>query len=203
LTIIGKRLGFPRCHCICGTTPVFGFECDGFVSDYPVVGFCDDGTWLNCGPGVSEICIDDDDLYRSFLKARRYQFMGRFGLDDLTAALQDLYGPAAQVLDYGRKRVVLAPFRQLTQAEKNVLQLVPRVLPVALGVRTRFHFGLFPVFGFGTGWAGFCQEYDDDPILATHADRYFWTEDGDFISAGTYVRDGDWMCEIDVKPYSC
>jgi hypothetical protein len=204
LTFIGKRMGFPRCHCVCQAQPVFGFICDGYVSDYPLVGFCDGGSWINCGTsGTSDICIDDDDLYRRLLKARRYQFLRRYGISDLTAALREIYGLTATILDAGHGRVVLAPLRELTQGEKNTLQLVPRVLPIAPGIRTRFHFGLFPVFGFGDGWVGFCNDYDDDPIIVTDTDRYFWTEDGDFISAGAYVRDGDWMCAVDIKPYSC
>ena len=32
LTIVGKWLGFPRCHCICQNVPVFGFSCSETVS---------------------------------------------------------------------------------------------------------------------------------------------------------------------------
>lgn len=204
LTLIGKRMGFPRCHCVCNVTPVAGFECEGFVSDYPLVGFCDGGTWVDCGGnGIAEICIDDDEMYRRFLKARRYQMLRRYGIGDLTTALQELYGPTAIVLDAGHGRVVLAPFRELTQMETDLLQIVPRVLPIAPGIRTRFHFGVFPVAGFGDGWGGFCEVYEGNPIISTESDKYLWTEDGDFIAVDAFVRDADFMCEIDVKPYSC
>lgn len=204
LTLIGKRMGFPRCHCVCNVPPVFGFECEGFVSDYPLVGFCDGGTWANCGAsGISEICIDDDETYRGFLKARRYQFLRRYGIDDLTAALRELYGPTAMVLDQGHGRVVLAPFRELTALETSLLQLVPRVLPIAPGIRTRFHFGTFKVFGFGDGWGGFCEEVPAGSVFWTEAGPLLWTEDGDLLAADAYERHSDWMCEVDVKPYSC
>ncbi len=58
LTLIGKRMGFPRCHCVCNIQPVFGFFCDGQSTSRPILGFCEDGSWDGCGEdGVSEICI--------------------------------------------------------------------------------------------------------------------------------------------------
>lgn len=205
LTLIGKRMGFPRCHCVCDVTPVFGFECDGVASDYPIVGFCDGGTWVDCGGnGVSEICIDDDELYRGFLKARRYQMLRRYSMDDLKAALRELYGETAEVIAYGSGRVVLAPFRELTEMETSLLQVAARVLPIALGIRPLFHFGIFPVFGFGEGWGGFCEDNVSGPIIVTETDAGIWSStDGAYLAAETIVIDADWLCEIDVKPYSC
>lgn len=204
LTLIGKRIGFPRCHCVCAVTPVFGFACDGQTFDFPIEGFCGDGSWADCGTnGISEICISDDETYRKFLKVRRLQMLRRYSIDDLTTAIREFYGPQAMVLDAGNRRVVLAPFRELTELETSLLQIVPRVLPVAPGIRSLFHFGIFPVFGFGDGWGGFCHEIDGDPIIITDGGAGLWHEDGFYISAGTVIRDADWMCEIDTKPYSC
>jgi hypothetical protein len=116
LTIIGKRMGWPRCHCVCDTQPVFGFECAGVVSEVPLAGFCDDNvTWADCGiGGFAEICIVDDAMYRATLLARRYQMQALYDLASLTAAVRHLYGPQALILDAGVGRVVIAPGRPLT-----------------------------------------------------------------------------------------
>src|ERR1700754_4525413 len=44
LTIIGKWMGFPRCHCVCDVQPVFGFSCGPSTDTRPIVGFCEDGS---------------------------------------------------------------------------------------------------------------------------------------------------------------
>lgn len=200
LTLIGQRLGWPRCHCVCTVQqPLFGFAdefCGVYVGgpfssafgeafdaavwvpgspDYSLAGFCDENsTWLDCRvSGISEICIQDDDMYRGFLKARRYQMLGLYTHDDLTAALQHIWGPTARIITTNPGEVVLAPGRALTSEEELFLQLVPRVLPVALGISQRYHFGNVQVFGFGEGWGGFCD------------------------------ANSDFLCPVDVKPYTC
>lgn len=205
LTILGKWMGFPRCHCVCDVQPVFGFACGEDIPGRPIVGFCEDGSWEACGEnGVSEICISDDNTYRRLLVSRSFQMQARYGLDDLISALQTIYGPTASVLDAGHGRVVLAPFRALSEAETALLQIVPRVLPLAPGVTTRWHFGMRPVFGFGSGWGGFCEEWlPDGAILSTENDDSIVTENDDFIVTAPLTQGADWMCEIDVKPYSC
>ena len=206
LTLLGKLLGWPRCHCVCDVQPVFGFECDGVTEEYPIAGFCDDSvTWVDCGQfGIGDICINDDELYRKFLKVRRYQMMALFDIESLSEAVQTFWGEQATVLDYGHGRVVVAPGRDLTDVEIALLQLYPRVLPVAPGVEVRFHFGELPVFGFGTGWEGFCEPWEPDglPISASNEGNLV-TENSDEITTGPLTRDGIWMCEFDVQPYSC
>lgn len=205
LDFLGRRLGWPRCHCVCDARPVFGFSCAGVSSDFPLVGFCDDSTWLDCGEfGTADICLNDDDVYRSFLKARRYQMLGLFDLDSLTAALRDLWGPTASVLEAGGLRVVLSPGRELSDYEVSVLQLVPRVLPLAPGVHARFHFGtVMPVFGFGEGWGCFCETQYDNLPLSTEDSTLLTTEGGEVLSTGPITVGAEWMCEIDVRPYDC
>lgn len=206
LTLIGKRLGWPRTHCVCVIQPVFGFNCEGFPSDIPVVGFCENNIWEACGAfGNGEISIDDDEVYRGFLRARRYQMLSFYDIESLTDALQSIWGDTARVLDAGHGRVVLAPGRELTDAETALLQLVPRVLPVAPGIRQRFHFGSdLVVFGFGEGWGGFCDDYAPDGLsLATEDDTEITTEDDDVLITDAIFRAAVWMCEIDVKPYEC
>lgn len=205
LTLIGKRMGFPRCHCVCDIQPVFGFACEGQPSTRPIIGFCHDGSWDGCGEdGVSEICINDDEMYRKLLISRSYQMQARYGLSDLTDALRAIYGPTAAVLDAGHGRVVLAPFRELSDGETAILQIVPRVLPIAPGIVTRWHFGTFKVFGFGEGWGSFCEDWlPGGDVLATEDGDELVTEDGEMIATGPLTRGADWMCEIDLKPYSC
>lgn len=206
LTLIGKRMGFPRCHCVCDTQPVFGFECEGDSSNpvRQVVGFCEDGSWAACDDsGTAEICILDDNLYRSLLVARSYQMQARFGYEDLLAALQTIFGAQATILDSGHGRVVLAPGRELSQMEVASLQIIPRVLPIAPGITTRWHFGTRPVFGFGTGWGGFCLEWSSGEPLTTTTGHAIMTTTGETIITQPLTKGADWMCEIDVRPYSC
>lgn len=206
LTILGKWMGFPRCHCVCDVQPVFGFECAVDVpGSRPIVGFCEGGVWLACGEdGVSEICITDDDLYRRLLVARSFQFQARYGWNDLVSALQAIFGPQARIMAAGHGTVVFAPFRSLTALELAILQVIPRVLPIAPGVSTRWHFGTFAIFGFGEGWGGFCEPWEVDGLpLVTEDGISLVTEDGEELITGPLTKDADWLCRQDVKPYSC
>lgn len=206
LTIIGKWMGFPRCHCVCDVQPVFGFACDVVVpGSRPIVGFCEGGVWLACGEdGVSEICITDDEVYRGLLIARSYQFQSRYSWDDLTAALQAIFGSQAAIMDAGHGQVVLAPLRDLTDLETAILQVIPRALPIAPGIASRWHFGSRTPFGFGDGWGGFCDPWEPDGLpLETEDGISLVTEDGEEIFTGPLTKDADWLCRTDLKPYSC
>lgn len=174
LTLLGKRLGWPRCHCVCDVAPVFGFACEGQVpGGPPIVGFCEGGTWVDCDEvGNSEICLDDDEVYRGYLKARRYQMLGLYDVASLQAAAQHVWGSAASVAEAGRGRVVLAPGRALSTAEAREMPLVIRVMPIAPGIRATVHLDPGPIFGFGTGWGGLCEG-------------------------------ASWLCETDPRAYSC
>lgn len=206
LTLLGKRLGWSRCHCVCDVQPVFGFDCEGVQQDYPIAGLCDEAvTWVDCGAfGIGEVCINDDELYRKFLKVRRHQMMALFDIENLNEAVRTFWGDQALVLDAGHGRVVVAPGRDLSEVETALLQLYPRVLPVAPSVDVRFHFGDLPVFGFGTGWGGFCDPWQAVglPIL-TSGDVPLVIEDGTEIITGPLPRDTVWMCEFDTHPYDC
>lgn len=207
LTIIGKRLGFPRTHCICTVQPVFGFECEGYVPDQPLAGFCEPGsTWAGCGEfGTGDITIVDDDLYRRFLKVRVRQAASLFSRADLEASLRDLWGDSAMLLNSSQGEIVVAPGRDLTNDEIALLQIYPRVMPLALGVSVRFHFGTTRVFGFGEGWGGFCEfvDADGEPIQASSGEIITTTAGDDPLETGPLTMDAPWMCLIDVKPYSC
>lgn len=166
LTLLGKRMGWPRCHCICDISPVFGFSCEG-VELRPITGMCDDsGSWVECDTGLSDICLSDDELYRKFLLVRRYQYLNLYDLTSLEECLRIFFGSSAQVLYSGQGRVVVSPGRDLSETEIALLQLYPRVLPLALGIRVMFYFGPARVFGFGEGWGGLMEA---DPELTAAA----------------------------------
>lgn len=174
LTLLGKRLGFPRCHCVCTVSPVFGFSCEGaYAGPYEIVGFCEGGTWINCREtGTSTICIDDDEVYRAILKARRYQALGLYDDESLEAAAGHVWGGNAQVISLGLGRVVVSPGRALTAYETMVRPIVFRALPIAPGVKALTSDATGPVFGFGGGWFGFCE-------------------------------DAEWLCPVDPHPFDC
>lgn len=161
LTIAGKWLGWSRTHCVCEVQPVFGFECEGDVLDIfnPVAGFCQgDVTFETCSSnGLGEVTINDDELYRKTLYARRAQMKGDFSRRALTESVNLLFGDNAEVVADGDGRVVIAPGRDLTATEVALLQVYPRVMPVAPGIEIRFHFYDSRVFGFGEGWGGFAE----------------------------------------------
>jgi len=222
LTLLGKRLGWGRCHCVCDTEPVFGFYCADEFNINPIVGFCEpSSTWDDCGPGVSDICINDDETYRAFLKVRIFQFLGRYDLASLEQSIRLFFGPQAMVLYRSEGKVVIAPGRDLTTTEILFLQLYPRVLPIALGIQVLFHFGTVRVFGFGDGWGGF-DEFDllqtqaTPGYQATEQIFGFCDDQGGFcedvigsdpletLDASWMCKsDSPWMCQINVQPYDC
>lgn len=205
LTLLGKRLGWPRCHCVCDVQPVFGFECEGINENYPIAGFCDESvTWEECGIfGLGNICINDDELYRKFLKVRTYQMKALFDIESLETSMEILFGSNSKVLDGGHGRVVVAPGRDLSDVEIALLQLYPRVLPVTPGIQIRFHFSNPEVFGFGEGWQGFCEEWEPDGLPIQTEEGIIQTENSVDVITGSLTRDGLWMCEFDVQPYDC
>lgn len=159
LTILGKRLGWPRCHCVClDTQPKFGFNCGGVQNMF---GFCEGGVWANCdASGIGELCITDDELYRRFLQVRRYQVRKLWDYASLLASVRILWGEQATVWTMGQARVVIVPGRALTTAEQALMQLAMRVLPIAPGIMPFVSYAQGKIFGFGTGWGGFCDNPD-------------------------------------------
>lgn len=181
LTILGRRMGFPRSHKSCQTPRVHGFECDSY--DDPFInlsGFCDENsTWLDCFEAVSsQVTINNDETYRKFLKARRYQMLRRYDFKSLTLACRELWGDQAFIAKIEKKSVIFAIGRTLNSEETELLKIYPRVLPLILGTGVKFHLNDTPVAGFGEGWGGFCVEGDSN----IHA---------------------QWLCPIDINPYEC
>lgn len=158
LTFIGKRMGFPRCHCICVPTPVLGFSC-GVDEPIPIAGACEEATWLSCHDGgAGDLCIYDDEAYRAHLLARRYQMLGLFDWASLRTAIQSVWGSPAWIVDTKPGRVVISPGRPLSPAERARLPVTLRILPAAPGVEILMWLGSRLVAGFGTGWAGACVD---------------------------------------------
>lgn len=159
LTLLGKRLGFPREHCICTISPVFGFKCGGaYTGPYTIVGFCEGGTWSGCrDTGTSTVRINSDDVYRRYLKARRYQALGLYDAESLLSAARHIWGDSAQVHNKGRGRVVVTPGRALSADEMMLRPVAFRVLPIAPGIKALTSNATGPIFGFGAGWFGFCE----------------------------------------------
>lgn len=132
LTILGKWLGFPRCHNVTSSVPVFGFNCDGVASPFNIRGFCEGAVWADCG-GVSsfEVCITQDELYRRFLYVRRYQLLGQNDYRSFLFCIRLLFGSEASYQQNGRV-IEVSPGRDLTAFELTFLQVFVRVLPRAL-----------------------------------------------------------------------
>lgn len=129
-------------------------------------GPCDAGTWADCPQPGSVECevgpgrevFDDDELYRRYLKARRYQVLGLYDVESLKAALRLIWGPEAFVADLRAGEVVVASGRALTKLEKTIAPLTAAVLPVAPGIRLGFHVDPGPILGIGFGWGHGCDE---------------------------------------------
>jgi len=158
LTIIGKQLGWPRCHCICVPVPVFGFGCGTTWPNQIITGLCEGGAWANCSEaGTGDICLDDDEVYRGYLLARRYQARQLWDVDSLQAAAEHIWGPTATVSSLGRMRVVISPGRLLSTLEQMQLPVAFRVLPLSPGITPYISYQTGKTFGFGTGWGGLCN----------------------------------------------
>jgi len=159
LTLLGKRLGFPRCHCVCTLPPVIGFTCGGtYDGPYILVGACEGGSMLSCREtGTSTVCIDDDEMYRQMLKARRYQALGLYDADSLEAAAELIWGPTSQIISLGGGRVVVSPGRALAADEVLARPIAFRALPIAPGIKAMTSDATGMIVGFGEGWGGACD----------------------------------------------
>ena len=159
LTNVGKRMGWPRCHCVCSEPgPVFAWSDAPTNPTRDYVGFCDPaGSWEGCeGVGSSEICFNDDEAYRGYLLARRFQALQLYDIDSLQAAAQHIWGENASAYSQGGGDVVVSVGRALTATENRQLPLAFRVLPIAPGIRPFVDKTVGPLWGFGEGWASLC-----------------------------------------------
>lgn len=174
LTNVGKRLGWPRCHCICSEPgPVFAWDCTPPKPTRTYTNFCDpEGTWDGCEDvGASDYCFNDDEVYRGYLLARRFQALQLYEIDSMQAAAKHIWGETASAYSMGGGRAAVAPGRALTATETREIPLAFRVLPFAPGIRTFIDNATAPLWGFGGGWADVCT--------------------------------GVWSCPEEIDPYNC
>jgi hypothetical protein len=157
LTIIGKALGWPRCHCAGQKRPVFGFECGDCSDVTPIGGFCE-AEW-DCGPEYIEFCFTDDDLYRGFLRARAVTLQSGYSRANLTRAARAVFGSAAVIYEERAGIVGIATGRRLSGIEISIAHLYEQVLPIPAGHRLEIWQSDGPPFGFGDGWGGFCDGF--------------------------------------------
>ena len=40
LTFVGRRMGWPREHCVCDPIALYGFDCEGIPQNYQIAGMC-------------------------------------------------------------------------------------------------------------------------------------------------------------------
>ena len=203
LTLIGKRMGWPRCHCVCTVEPVFGFDCDAPNPNLAISGFCEPGSsWIDCRPaGTSDLCLYDDGVYRGYLYARRYQMMQLYDIDSLQAALGHIWGPTAVVHSSGGGRVTIAPGRALTTQETRELPVAVRVLPIAPGIGVNLHLGAGNIFGFGGGWGGFCETTQTTTLHDSTG--YLLTGVPVGGATTTAPADANWLCGTPYDAYAC
>lgn len=158
LTIIGKQLGWPREHCICVPVPVFGFACGVPSPNMPIGGLCEGAVWGGCDEaGSGTLRLDEDETYRGYLLARRYQVRRLWDIDSLQAAARHIWGTAATAISLGSARVAIQPGRSLTPLEVIQVPVAFRVLPIAPGITPHISYQTGKVFGFGSGWGGLCE----------------------------------------------
>lgn len=159
LTIIGKALGWPRCHCRGQRRPVFGFACDDECGPpvVPIGGFCEAEWDCGNGPDYIEFCFTDDELYRGFVKARRWAIAGDYTHHGITMAARDVFGANAVIYDEGDGVIEIAAGRLLTNIEISIAHLYEQCLPIPPGVRLEINHSNGIPFGFGEGWGGFCD----------------------------------------------
>lgn len=158
LTIIGKQLGWPREHCICVPVPVFGIPCAVPSVNRVIVGLCEGGVLAGCSDGGDgTLRLDDDEVYRGYLLARRFQARQLWDIDSLQFAAQHIWGETATVINLGQCRVCVQPGRTLTDREQLELPVAFRVLPLAPGITPYVSYETGKVFGIGEGWGGLCD----------------------------------------------
>lgn len=162
LTILGKVLGWPRCHCAGQRRPVFGLVCEGDdycdLPDRPIGGLCE--AEFDCGgPEYVEFCFTNDEVYRSFLKARIVTLTGDYSRAGLTDAARELFGPDAVIYQESEGVVAIATGRVLSNIEIGIAHLYEQVLPIAPGVRLEIYHSPGPPLGISTGWGGLCDGY--------------------------------------------
>ena len=207
LTFIGRRMGFVRTHCVCTTRLVYGIE-TAYCEPQPfiqIAGLCDSAaTFIDCDEsGAGTVTINDDELYRNCLKVCAYRLGNQYSWQDLTDAIQILFGENAIIVTSGNGRVVIWPGRAISNEEFVLLQVYARILPVAMGIKIFFHLGTNRIAGIGTGWGGFCELISEGENVVDYLGNNVVDSSGNNVIAGQTISDADLLCEYDPRPYDC
>ena len=173
LTLLGRRMGWPREQTLCAREPVFGFT-GGKTTTTPIAGFCQPfSTWSHCGTTrARNYTMTDNYTYRKFLKVRRYQMLFLYSLKYVRLAVKELWGDSADVIRIKENEIIVATGRLLNTDELSIIALYARVLPIFPTMQVKIHLGGSNVFGFGEGYDGFCNA-------------------------------AEWLCPLDPEPYKC
>lgn len=165
LTAIGEIVGWPRTHCSAQCTVSFGFACPGTseCDNENILGWCS-GEWL-CGTQESatkDYTFTDDELYRSFIKAKIAARFATGTTTEVLATAQALLGPDTCLGNVQNGETQIIAPRLLTSEEKSIIELIRRILPVSLAGTATINESDGPPFGFacpGTDCepAGWCD----------------------------------------------
>ena len=146
LTLIGNRLGWPREHCSVKPIDFFGLQCDAppplgtGCLDNSIVGLCD-GAFFFCRLDASQnFTFEDDELYRSFLKAiaikqRARRFKEQANVKLIQEIIQELWGGEAWVVSANNGVISVSAGRDLSFDEVCLLSLYEQVICVGPGIR--------------------------------------------------------------------
>lgn len=150
LTIIGERLGWPREHCNVKPVDFFGLECTESLPDSTgcnqasIVGLCD-GAFFFCRlNGNQNYTFDNDEFYRSFLKAVAIKNRGRVNKELETVKLireiiKALWGDEAWIVSVGANAIGVSAGRDLVEEEICLLSLYESIICTGLGIRLELH----------------------------------------------------------------
>ena len=152
LTILGRIVGFPRHHC--NACMEWQESANGTVPAEAIATTCDKKYWLG---EINDFTFDDDETYRSFLKARQIYNFTKGTIEDAVNAAKTIFGPTAFLYSQGYGQLIIATGSPQSIDTLKLLPLAYRSIPIPRGVRLRIIDSGSNPFGFGNGWYGFCS----------------------------------------------
>ena len=147
LTFIGENNGWPRTHCNAFFTGnIFGYDCGPVAqtanltcAEVTVVGYCEDAYYY-CGIlNQEDYVFEDDELYRSFVKARICANKNKRNKDYTVRAVREcikaLWGDNAFIVYADNFSIGVSAGRDLTPDEIAISNLYQEVICLSAGVR--------------------------------------------------------------------
>ena len=138
LTFIGTLVGWPRTHCAAQCGSFLRTICDPDDADNTVLPLCEArllcSANTNLSSGRTDYTFVDDDLYRRFIKAQ-IQANNSIGTASEVLSVARLLFDDDAVCLAGIENGVVRVFvpRLLTAVERSIIELIYRILPVAIG----------------------------------------------------------------------